>query len=254
VTTAVREHDGMGVIVTGGGGGIGRATAQAFARGGAHVLVVGRTEAKLAETAKESPNIHTLVADITEPDSPSRVVETALARFGRLDVLVNNAAAVARGEELETLDRAVVDSVIATNLYAPMFLTKHALKALEASGGTVVNLSTAGVQAMRGIPSSSAYGASKVALDFLTRTWAIELAPRGIRVIGVAPSVLDTDIHASFPREDRDKLFKRMAERTPSRRLADPAEIGWWIAQLTRREAGYLNGVVIPIDGGLSST
>jgi nogalaviketone/aklaviketone reductase len=241
-----------GVVITGGGGGIGGATARAFADGGCDVLVVGRTEATLMETARDHDTIHPMVADIADPDAPERIVAEAVRVLGRIDVLVNNAAAVSLPQDLAKLGRDVVLNDFATNLFAPMFLTSHALDALEATGGTVVNLSTAGVQGARGIPGSSVYSATKVALDMLTRSWALELGPRGIRVIGVAPGVVDTGIHGGFPKSDRDLLFASVMAKVPSGRLATPEEIAWWIVLLCGEEAAYATGMVLPVDGGLS--
>lgn len=243
------------VIVTGGGTGIGRATAHAFAERGTGVLVVGRTESTLVETAKDHDLIRVLAADITEPAAPELVVDTALREFGRIDVLVNNAAVLGY-RPLAQVDRELVDAQIGTNLIAPILLVRSALNALEASGGTVVNVSTAGSFGTRSWPDNGVYGAAKAALDFLTRTWGVELAPRGIRVVGVAPGVIDT---RSGPRmglseEGYEDFLRRIGTRTPLGRVGDPAEIAWWIVELTRREAGYATGVVLPIDGGLSLT
>ncbi|GAA2898743.1 SDR family oxidoreductase [Streptosporangium fragile] len=243
------------VIVTGGGTGIGRATARAFAERGAGVLVVGRTESTLVETAKDHDLIRVLTADITEPDAPRLIVDTALREFGRIDVLVNNAAALGY-RPLAHVDRELVDTQLGTNLVAPILITRCALDALEASGGTVVNVSTAGSLGMRSWPDNGVYGAAKVALDFLTRTWAVELAPRGIRVVGVAPGVIDT---RSGPRmglseEGYEDFLRQIGTRTPLGRVGDPEEIAWWITELTRPQAGYATGVVLPVDGGLSLT
>lgn len=243
------------MIVTGAGTGIGRATAHAFAAQGADVLVVGRTEDSLLETAKEHDNIRVLVADLLDAETPQRVVETALREFGRLDVLVNNAATLGY-RPLAHTDQALIEAQVGANLVAPVRLTRCALDPLADQGGVVVNLSTAGSLGLRSWPDNGLYGATKVALDFLTRTWAVELAPRGIRVVGVAPGVIDT---RSGPRmgisdEQYDSFLADIAGRTPAGRVGRPEEIAWWITQLTRPEASYLTGVVVPVDGGLSLT
>lgn len=243
------------VIVTGGGTGIGRATARAFTAQGAGVLIVGRTESTLIETAKDDSRFRVLVLDITEPDAPELIVETALREFGRIDVLVNNAAVLGY-RPLAHIDRELADTQFSTNLLAPIFITQRALDPLEASGGTVVNLSTAGSLGLRSWPNNSVYGAAKVALDFLTRTWAVELAPRGIRVVGIAPGVIDT---SSGPRmgmsdEQYDGFLQQMSAQAPAGRVGGPDEIAWWITQLTRPEASYATGIVVPVDGALSLT
>jgi nogalaviketone/aklaviketone reductase len=244
-----------GVIVTGGGSGLGRAIAQAYAAQGARVLVVGRTESALLETAKEYDSISALAADITDPDVPPLIVDRALREFGRVDVLVNNAAALGY-RMLAGTDREYAAAVTGTNLLAPIFITQCALDALEASGGTVVNLSSAGSLGIRSWPSNGLYGATKAALDFLTRTWAVELAPRGIRVISVAPGVVDTRSgeRMGLSNEEYDGFLQQIAARTPAGRVGNPEEIAWWITQLTRPEAKFATGMVLPIDGALSLT
>ncbi|MEU6703790.1 SDR family oxidoreductase [Streptomyces wuyuanensis] len=243
------------VVVTGGGTGIGRATARAFAEQGARVLVVGRTESSLTGTAEGHDAIRTVVADLTSPGAAETVVDHALRAFGRIDVLVNNAAVSLHGS-LADHTRKEDETQIATNLLAPISLTRAALDALEASGGTVVNVSTAGALGLRTWPGAGVFGASKVALDFLTRTWAVELAPRGIRVVGLAPGVVDSGIgvRMGMSEEQYGGFLEQMGAQAPAGRVGTPAEIGWWITQLARDEAAYANGVVVPVDGGLSLT
>ncbi|RAY12699.1 ketoreductase [Actinomadura craniellae] len=255
MTATSEDPAARGVIVTGGGTGIGRATARAFARQGAQVLIVGRTESTLIETAKEHPGIRVLAADITDPEVPRLVVDTAVREFGRLDVLVNNAAVLGY-RPLPHIDRDLADRQLGTNLVAPIFLTQRALDPLEATGGTVVNLSTAGSLGLRSWPNNSLYGAAKVALDFLTRTWAVELGPRGIRVVGIAPGVIDT---ASGPQmgmtpEQYAGFLQQISTQAPAGRVGTPEEVAWWIVQLTSPEAAYANGMVLPVDGALSLT
>lgn len=243
------------VVVTGGGTGIGRATAHAFAGLGARVLVVGRTESSLAEAAEGHEGIRTFVADLTSPGAAEEVVDHALRTFGRIDVLVNNAAVSLHGG-LADHTRKDDETQISTNLLAPISLTRAALDSLEASGGTVVNVSTAGALGLRTWPGASVFGASKVALDFLTRTWAVELAPRGIRVVGLAPGVVNSGIgvRAGMSAEQYAGFLEQMGGKAPAGRVGTPEEIGWWITQLARDEAAYANGVVLPVDGGLSLT
>ncbi|WP_199812529.1 SDR family NAD(P)-dependent oxidoreductase [Streptomyces sp. NRRL S-337] len=247
--------DTRGIVVTGGGTGIGRATARAFAAGGNRVLVVGRTRATLDVTAEGYPGIQGLVADVTAPDAPDLIVRTALSVLGRVDVLVNNAAAMGY-RPLAALDRAEAERQLHTNLLAPVLLTRAALEPLAERSGTVVNIGSSGALGLRSWPDNGLYGAAKAGLDFLTRTWAVELAPRGIRVVGVAPGV--TDIGAGHGPDGGDPAYrdflKGIAARTPSGRVGRPEEMAWWIVQLTRPEAVYANGTVVPVDGGLSLT
>ncbi|MCW2916170.1 MAG: ketoreductase [Actinomycetia bacterium] len=243
---------GRAVLITGGGTGIGRATARQFAAAGAEVLIIGRTAERLAETAKEHPRIRTFVADVASPDAPAAIVAAALDAFGRIDVLVNNAA-ITRPAPLGAIDRKVAEEQLATNLLAPVFLTQHALPHLE-DGGTIVNVTSNPPH--YGWANNSIYGSTKVALDFLTHTWAVELAHRGIRVVSVAPGITATPVlsHAGFSDEQIAVAGKELRARIPLGRVAQPEEISWWIVNAVRPEAGYLTGTIVRVDGGLSAS
>jgi nogalaviketone/aklaviketone reductase len=241
------------VVITGGGTGIGRATAQAFAGAGADVLIVGRTKATLDETAAGRPRIHALVADISEPDAPETIVRTALDRFGRIDVLVNNAAFI-REATLDRLDRAETEAQLTINLLAPVYLTQQALGPLTDSRGTVINVSTAQSVGQRAWPGTGIYGAGKAGLDYLTRTWAVELAPRGIRVVGIAPGPIDTGLYVRMNQtEEQHTRFRAWAlSQTPLARIGQPDEVAHWIVRLAEPAAAHLTGIVLPVDGGFS--
>ncbi|MER6764331.1 MULTISPECIES: SDR family NAD(P)-dependent oxidoreductase [Amycolatopsis] len=243
------QFEGKAVIVTGGGTGIGQVTAREFARQGANVLVVGRTAARLAETAEGFSRIRPFAADLTSPGAAEEIVSAALAEFGRIDVLVNNAGIVdpaALGE----IKPGAFDAVVATNLLAPVYLVQAALPHL--SDGVVVNVTTAIGQ--RGWPMAGRefYAATKAALDSLTRSWAVQLAPRGIRVTAVAPGPVATEIYAreGLTAEQAQAQHASLQAMVPLRRLAQPEEVAHWIVQLASPGADYLTGVVLPVDGG----
>ncbi|MET9265400.1 SDR family oxidoreductase [Amycolatopsis sp. NPDC004079] len=243
------QFEGKAVIVTGGGTGIGQVTAREFARQGANVLVVGRTAVRLAETAEGFARIRPFAADITEAGAAEEIVAAALAEFGRLDVLVNNAGIVdpaALGE----IKPGAFDEVVATNLLAPVYLVQAALPHL--SDGVVVNVTTAIGQ--RGWPMAGRefYAATKAALESLTRSWAVQLAPQGIRVTAVAPGPVATEIYAreGLTAEQAQAQHASLQAMVPLRRLAQPEEVAHWIVQLASPAAAYLTGVVLPVDGG----
>lgn len=237
------------VVVTGGGTGIGRATALAFAAEGARVLVVGRSGGRLAETAALHPAIAAHTDDIAAPGAPDRIVEAAARELGGLDVLVNNAVTM-RSAPLGRIEEDGTRAQVETNLLAPLFLTQRALPLLEAAKGLVINVTTAGNQ--RGWPGHSVYGATKAGLDFLTRTWALELAPRGIRVAGVSPGPVETPIaeHAGLDAAAVAVLRDRQRSRVPLGRVGRPEEVAWWLVNLARPEASFATGLIVAVDGG----
>jgi C-7 ketoreductase len=244
---------GRAVVITGGGTGIGRAAARAFADAGDRVLIVGRTEATLAETADGWAGIHPLAADISAPDAPETIVREALERLGGIDVLVNNAAFIRAGR-IGRLDRAETDAQIAINLLAPIHLTQAALPALLESQGTIVNVSSSVATGQRGWEGSGVYGAAKAGLDYLTRTWANELGLKGIRVVSLAPGVVKTGVHVRMgqSQEKHEQWLKWVMPRIALGRVAEPEEIARWILHLTGPDAGYLTGAVLALDGGFS--
>jgi NAD(P)-dependent dehydrogenase (short-subunit alcohol dehydrogenase family) len=171
---------GKVVIITGGSSGIGRAAALSFAEQGAKVLVTGRRASLLEETSSAHPGIAGLVADVALPDDAGRTVAKVIELWGHLDVLVNNAGAGA----ILPLAEATADkiaSIFAVNVLGPCLIAAAALPHLARSKGSIVNISsTFGHKAAAGF---SHYAASKAALEHLTRCWALELAPQGIRVM-----------------------------------------------------------------------
>ncbi|CAM5652481.1 ketoreductase [Streptomyces spiroverticillatus] len=238
------------VLVTGAGTGIGRATALAFAAEGARVIAVGRRPEPLTETAAQHPTrITPLTADITEDGAAEALVREAVATYGRLDVLVNNAGIVGEGA-LGSCTRTGIETQLATNLIAPVLLTQAALPALAEHAGVVVNISTSVGQ--RAWPGNSVYAASKTALELLTRSWAVELAPRGIRVVAVAPGAVDTPIgeHRGLSPDEQDAVRNWQVAHTPLGRIGRPEEVAWAITRLAAPEASFVTGVVLPVDGG----
>jgi NAD(P)-dependent dehydrogenase (short-subunit alcohol dehydrogenase family) len=238
-------------IVTGGSSGIGRAAALEFARNGAHVLITGRRPAPLEVVTAEHPNIHALVADAASPCDAVQAIGKAVESWGRLDVLVNNAGA---GAILPLADATAgqIEQIFAVNVLGPSLLAAAALVHLAASRGTIVNVSsTFGHKPAAGL---SHYAASKAALEHLTRCWALELAPQGIRVNAVAPGPTEsaalTDMMALTP-EQANAIEEQERDRIPLKRRGKPADVARWIVRLADPASDWVTGQVIAVDGGL---
>ena len=243
--------DGAVVIVTGGGSGIGAATARRLATAGAPVVLVGRREEPLKEVAAEITSgggqALCMPADLADPASPRRIVDACLDRYGRLDGLVNNAAVV-RHMPLAEWDAVPFDEHLAVNVRAPFFLIQAALPALrESPVRSVVNVSSSSGTLRR--VGQSVYGMTKAALDYLTQTLAGELAPLGVRVNAIAPGPIDTPIHATWA-DDLAEAYRWLGSQVPLGRIGAPEEVALWITLLLSPLASFMTGAVIPLDGG----
>ena len=242
------------VVITGGSSGIGHAAALAFARGGARVLVTGRRRALLDEAAALHSNIEGLVADVAVPEDAAPTIAAAIEKWGRLDVLINNAGA---GAILPLADatEAAIANIFAVNVVGPSLLTTAALPHLGAAKGAVINVSsTFGQKSGAGL---SHYAASKEALEHLTRCWALELAPQGIRVNAVAAGPTDsgalTGMMGLSP-EQAAAVEEQERRQIPLGRRGQPEDVARWIVRLADPASDWITGQVIGVDGGLALT
>jgi NAD(P)-dependent dehydrogenase (short-subunit alcohol dehydrogenase family) len=232
-------------LITGGTGGIGRATAVLLAEAGADVVVSGRNAERGAATVQEikerGGTARFVAADLTDLDSLRGLAEQA----GNVDILVNNAAVFPGGPTVSQ-DAETFDAVLAANIRAPYFLTAALAPAMIARGsGSIVNISS--MVARIGMPGMSVYSATKAALESLTRTWAAEFSPAGVRVNTVAPGPTRTDMVLATVGEEGADQF---AKTTVLGRMATPREIAEVILFLASDRAAYLTGATIAADGG----
>ena len=243
---------GRAAIVTGGGTGLGRAIALELARLGAAVVVAGRRPEPLAETVSLVAGVggraHAQPTDVRQPEQVGALVSSAVEHFGRVDVLVNNAAGnfVARAQDLSPNGwRAVVAIVLDGGFLCAQAAARRMIE--QGDGGAI--LSVLASYAWTGGPGTVHSAAAKAGLLAMTRTLAVEWAPHRIRVNAITPGPTDTEGAgaALWPtEEDRD----RVAATVPVGRLARPEEVAWWAAALCSRYADYITGENLTIDGG----
>lgn len=242
-------------LITGGGSGIGSASARALAERGWNVCVTGRRPEPLQAVADELGGL-AAVADTADPRAIAGAVETAVERFGRLDAIVCSAGTGAAGTVTDqTIERW--NEVLATNLTGAFLACRAALPQLVESQGTIVTVSS--LAGLRAGPASAAYGASKAGLIMLTRSIAVDYGPRGVRANCVCPgwirtAMADTEMDELAQRRggERESAYAYATKSVPSRRPGTAAEVGEAVAWLASPASSYVNGAVLAIDGGTS--
>ena len=237
-------------IITGGAQGIGLATARKFAAEGAIVAVAdvkpAAVEAAVQELRRDGAAVEGFVVDVTQRPQVDAMVGELKRRFGRIDVLVNNAG-ITLDARLQKMTDAQFDAVIAVNLKGTYNCAQAVVDTMVEQGSGVI-LNASSVVGLYGNYGQSNYAASKFGVIGFAKTWARELGPKGIRCNAVCPGFIATPILKTIP----DKVMAQMTERVPMKRLGRPEEVADVYAYLASDEASYVNGAVIEVAGGLT--
>jgi NAD(P)-dependent dehydrogenase (short-subunit alcohol dehydrogenase family) len=239
-------------VITGGATGIGLATARRFLAEGARVTIAGRRQAELDRAVAElGGNAVAVRADVTVLADVTRLMKGAAERYGKIDVIVANAG-VGRFGPLESVTPAIVDELMAVHVRGAFFTVQQAVPHMP-RGGAIVLVSSSG--ATRGFPMTSVYNAAKAAVRSLARTFAAELATRGIRVNVVSPGLTVTPITQSdvgVPPELRDEAARAQLSIIPMRRFLDAEEVASAMLFLVSSESSPFTGAELAPDGGIA--
>lgn len=237
-------------IITGAAQGIGLATALKFAAEGATVIVCDIQQTAVDEAVKQCEALGAtavgFVMDVTQREMVDAVIKQVKERFGRIDVLVNNAG-ITQDARLQKMTLEQFDKVIDVNLRGVFHCAQAVADTMVAQGSGVI-LNASSVVGIYGNFGQTNYAASKFGVIGFTKTWSRELGPKGVRVNAVAPGFITTPILATIP----EKVITEMAQRVPLRRLGEPVEIANVYAFLASDEASYINGAVIEVSGGMT--
>src|SRR5919206_671372 len=247
-------------VVTGSSKGIGKAIALEFANAGYSVVINARNEEELKQAAKDISNsikdagrIVSIPGDISQEPVCISLIESAIKQFGRIDVLVNNAGIGGESKKIHELTEKDWDEVIDVNLKGAFLCTREAVKNMMKKRGnnnnySIINISSVHEQTPQ--PESAPYSASKGGMQMLTKTIALELAEKGIRINGIAPGAIATDMNKEVL-ENQEKKEKKEQE-IPVHRIGQPEEIAKVALFLASDDASYVAGTTIYVDGGLT--
>ena len=242
---------GKVAVVTGSAQGLGRACAERFLADGAKVVIGDINATNLAATAKElgdADNVVAVEADVTKRTDVERLVAAAVEKFGRLDIMLNNAG-IARSQAFLDITDADFDDVLGVNLRGAFFGVQAAARQMIAQGGGGVILNMSSINALLANPNLATYAMSKGGMNQLTSVAAVALAPLGIRVAGIGPGTILTEMVAKsiFSSDDARKT---VLSRTPIGRCGEPSEVASVAAFLASDDASYITGQTIYPDGG----
>lgn len=237
-------------LVTGANAGLGFATAKKFCENGIITYVNGRNKEKTTAACKElGENARPFILDLNDLDSIPEAVAQLAKEAGKIDILVNNAGINMKKEFLEVSNEEF-QSILHTNVVALFAVSREVAKIMKENGsGSIINISS--MAAIYGIPKVIAYTASKTAIEGMTRSMAVDLAPFGIRVNAVAPGFIKTNMSSKALDSDPERKNKVLS-RTPMGKLGEPSDVADAVYYFATSESKFTTGTVLPVDGGNS--
>ena len=246
------QLDKKGALITGGGSGIGQAIAQRFAKEGAYVVITGRREEPLKQTALANQKISYVTGDITNSQDVEKIMNYIQDHFhGQLDILVNNAG-WCPVQSIKDMTIEDYDQAFALDVRALVDLTIQSLPLLLKTKGNIINLSSVGAQHTN--YQLSMYVGAKAAVENFTRAWALDLAQDGVRVNAIAPGAIRTNIWNSTNLSEEERAHeKRITDTIPVKRFGQAQEVANVALFLASDEASYVTGSVYAVDGGQGS-
>jgi NAD(P)-dependent dehydrogenase (short-subunit alcohol dehydrogenase family) len=242
------------LLVTGGTSGIGRATAVAFGEQGAHVVISGRREAEGAESValveKAGGRGLFVRADVSNEEEIATLVARTIEHFGRLDFAFNNAGISLEGGAVTNTTVEIFDRIMNVNVRSVFFSMKHQIPAiLAAGGGAIVN--NASVLGLRPMSRNPIYNASKAAVISLSKTMALEFAPKGVRVNAICPAIIETDLTEGL--RGNEQMRDYLLSKHPVGRFGRSEEVAAAVLYLCSPAAAFTTGIALPVDGGFSA-
>ncbi|GMX61895.1 beta-ketoacyl-ACP reductase [Paenibacillus elgii] len=240
---------GRTALITGGAAGIGRETAALFAQEGARVVIADynkqQGEEAIQALLQKGADAHFIEVDVSDSGSVTKMAAEALARYGAVDVLINNAG-ITQDRTLAKMTEEEWHRVIQVNLNGVFYCTKALVHSMiERGSGKII--STASIVGVHGNIGQTNYAATKAGIIGMTKTWAKELGPKGIQANAVAPGFIETGMVANMP----EKVVQQMLEKIPLRRLGRPMDVANAYLFFASSESDYVNGTVLEVNGGL---
>ncbi|KHJ46512.1 oxidoreductase, short chain dehydrogenase/reductase family protein [Trichuris suis] len=247
-------------IITGASSGIGRGVAKLFAAAGYKLVLCGRNEQELQATVRlcnssrpDSDRIATCIGDIAAADACQRIVDEAIGKFKRIDVLVNNAGMLLPGSPPDGLKIEDLKTMMNVNLLSGVELSIKCFRHLMATKGCIVNVSS--ICGIKPLPNWAFYSMTKAAMDMFTKMMALEMAPHGVRVNSVNPGIIPTQVHSrrlDVSKEEIDEYYKTCVSQIPMGKVGTVENIAEMVLFLASDKASYITGQTHIVDGGLT--